>query len=451
MSKIIDRIVGGFTLSNLLNLRELRNKLLFTLFAIFIYRLLAFTPIPGIDVAAISSKGLTFSSSWLATMNSLSGGAMSQASIASIYLMPYMQSSIAINVLCATRDEWKNLRKEGGTGRAIINKYTKYGALFFCLPQSIVMSLIALNMGAVLIDPYHFTLLAIVSCTTSTMFLVWLAEQINKLGIGEGTSVILAANILSDLPSWIVQTLTETRHNNVPLSRFLPFLLFAFLTLAFIVIIEASQRRIKIIYSRKSRLIDNASLNDMAIPIKLSASSIQPVIFAQLVSAALTASMSGIVFLLKYFQLPITFDVNNFVSSALHDLFLVILVMAFAIIWTPMAFSPLDTSDNLNKQGAFIPGYHPGAQTTAFLERVLFRLSIVCGIYLSIVSIAPPRINGNFFAPLSFAGTSILIVTNVIAEVISQIATFIVSSRCESMKNNTKNYRQILHSMKRPR
>jgi preprotein translocase subunit SecY len=428
----IQKLVAGFTLQSLYKLTELRDRLLFTICMIAIYRITTYIPLPGIVLDRAFAGGMEFQNSYLSMINSWCGGATQNAAVASLGVMPYITASIVIQLLSLTSPEWAALKKEGDAGRAIMNQYTKYLALLFCVTHGSIMIGVMQNHGLIYELSPFFVFNTILSLATTTMFLIWLGEQIKKMGIGEGISMILCANLLSQLPAGVVQVLDAGRTGTIPAPALTMFVVFFVAALMFVAFIESSQRRIPLICPK--RMQTHIKQEDMFVPVKVNTAGITPIIFAQVITQLFSGGLSGTVWILEYFEIASN-PLLGYASTiqAIYTLLLTISTIFFSIIYVPMVFSPEETADNLHKQGSFIVGVQPGAPTAQFFEDLLFRLGAIGGVYLSIVTLLPGIVCQYFFYGLAFSGTSLLIVVNVLMETMTQISTHIISAQYKAL------------------
>lgn len=438
-SKITQRLLSNISFASVWKLSDLRDRILFTVMMVVLYRIGVYTPIPGIDTAAIfASEGMDLGG-YTKLLNSFSGGALARCSIMALGFSPYISASIIMQIYSTTSPEWMALKKEGEAGRAVINQYTKYCTVFLCLTHSIAAS-VYMSHSAFVIHAYRwiFPLMCVLSLTSGTMLVVWMSEQIDKMGIGQGLSILLCANILSELPSGIEKVFKLSRFNAISLTTLLGFVLFFVTCLYCIAFFESSQRRIPLICPNKSSYM-MAQTSQMYIPIKLNTANITPVIFAGVITGLVQAAINAFYRLAAY-VLPSLTDGGTTLQAPPFAMYcaMVALILYFSVIYVPMILSPAEIAENLNNNGNFIPGYHPGAQTIAFLEGLLFKISIIGGIYLSVVYIVPGVVTSYMSPALVFSGTSMLIVVNVITETLSQIGSYTASIRYQSLEKTMK-------------
>jgi preprotein translocase subunit SecY len=431
---VFKQMLSRFSFDSLWKLVDLRNRLLFTLLMLFVYRIGTRVPIPGVNFA-IMDNGINFNSSYLNTMNTLAGGALSNASIMALGIMPFITASIMINLLSNTSDDWIALKKEGESGRAKIEEYTRYLAL--CL--SVVYgsgTLWLLESSNVVLNPgIIFRITGLLSISSSVMFLIWISDQITKIGIGQGPSIILSAGILSGLVSFLIMMFEVSRLGAISFIALGGFIIFFTLALVFIVFIESAQRKIPIIYAKRQLAFGNVN-EQMYIPIKANVADITPIIFTSIIMSMPTNIIALIERLVKYFQLEeyISFAWLNYIPSYTYYVASIGLIFFVAIAYAPIVWPPEDHAERINKENGFIPGYHPGAKTAEFFTYLLLKMSIISGCYLSIMFVAPDLINGAFFTPLSFYGTTLVIVVNTIINTMAQISGYIISMQYQVMQ-----------------
>jgi preprotein translocase subunit SecY len=459
-SKVVQNLLSGISLSSLWKLTELRDRILFTFLMIVIYRIGSYTPLPCIDTVALFANDGMSLGHYGALMNTFSGGALSRCSVMSIGFSPYITGSIIMQLFSISSPEWMALKKEGEAGQAIIKQYTKYWALFFCVTHSAV-ALYHMSISTFVIPGYSMSFLPVgmICLISGTMTAIWMSEQIDKMGIGQGLSILLCANILSELPRGVQNILDLSRLNTITPLLLVAFLAFFVTCLWFIVYMEASQRRIPLMCPNKTAMMMSGQAQQMYIPIKINTANITPVIFAGMISAIVHIGIGAIWMAASYVSstdlwakyLGVEFALSRYIPEVslgvytqafLIHVAMSALIIAFSVMYVPVVFPPNEVADNLNNNGNFVPGFHPGPQTVQFFEDLLFKISLIGGVYLSIVYAVPGIVAAQLFPQLIFSGTSMLIVVNVITETLSQIGAYSASIRYQnlgkSMKQATK-------------
>lgn len=400
---------------------SLRNKILVTLGFLLAYRLLAYVPVPGVNVDVIKAFFDENSSNAFGMFNMFSGGAAERLSIISLGIMPYITASIIMELLSATFANLKQLKKE----RDGMQKYMqiiRVTTVFITLVQAIGVSMGLSNMtggvgeSAIMINTNLFILIACFSMLAGTMLLMWIGEQITQKGIGNGISLIIFAGIVSGIPSGIYNTFTNISIGELNFIAAIFIFLIIIATIIFVIFVELGERRVPISYSRKV-LMQNQSKRIMNyIPIKVNLSGVIPPIFASAI----------LMFPATIFQAstnPYLQKVNDFLSpnGYAFNLLTFLLVVFFAYFYASIAFNAKDISENLKKQGGFIPGVRPGESTATFLNDVAGRLTFWGSIYLGLISTIPWVLAKFAGVPFAFGGTSVLIVVSVALDTMRKI------------------------------
>ena len=399
----------------------LTQKILITLGFLFAYRVLAYIPTPGVDLAVIKEFFDNNSNNALGMMNMFSGNAVERLSIISLGIMPYITASIVMELLSATFPALGQMKNE----RDGMQKYMqiiRYFTIFITVVQAIGVSMGLQSMtgrsgaAAVMIDPVMFTVLTTFSMLTGTMLLMWIGEQITQKGIGNGISLIIFAGIVSGLPSAIGNTIRAVNAGEMNFLVILGILAIMLITVLAIIYVELGERRVPISYSRKTIMQNQTKRVMNYIPVKVNLSGVIPPIFASAVlmfpltmlQASSNAWVTGIADALAPGGL--VFNVVTF-----------LLVMFFAFFYASIAFNAKDIADNLKKQGGFIPGVRPGEHTKEFLNEVASRLTGSGAIYLAIISTLPFAIISGMGASFYFGGVSVLIIVQVALDTMRKI------------------------------
>ncbi len=412
---------------------ELKRRLWFLLFALIVYRIGAHVPVPGIDPIILKELFESQENSVLGMFNMFSGGALSRFSIFALGIMPYISASIIMQLGTVAVPYLESLKKEGETGRRRIAQYTRYGTLLLALIQSYGISIaLQSQSGLVLVPGSFFILTTIVTLVTGTIFLMWLGEQITERGIGNGISLIIFAGIAAGLPSAIGGTLdlvsTGSMHFMVALGIFLAV---AVIT-GFVVYVEKGQRRILVNYAKRQIGQKIYGGQSSHLPLKLNMAGVIPPIFASSI-ILFPATLAG------WFASTETMTWLKDLSSALspgqpiYVFFYAVMIIFFCFFYTALVFNPKETSDNLKKSGAFIPGIRPGDQTTRYIERIMLRLTLTGSIYVMLVCLLPEFLILKWNVPFYFGGTSLLIIVIVTMDFMSQVQSHVMSSQYESL------------------
>jgi preprotein translocase subunit SecY len=418
---------------NILQIKELRNKILFTLIMLAVYRLGTHIPVPGINSEALlhyfnSSGGALFN-----IYNLFSGGALGRFSVFALGVMPYISASIIMQLLTAVIPSLERLQKEEGDyGRWKISQYTRYLTItiagFQSLGLSIWLSNLKTEAGASLISisPFWFVILTTVIVTTGTVFLMWIGEKITEFGIGNGISMIILAGIVAGIIPAILKTYELLKVGEISILTLLLAVVIIVLVVAGIVYIQEAERRIPIHHARRSISITNQSASYL--PFKLNPSGVIPIIFAVAILmfpatiAQFFAGHSEIARIIVDYLSP-----QSYVYFALY----VGLIIFFAYFYTAILINPVDIADNLRKSGAFIPGVRAGTQTVEYLNYVLTRLVFAGSIFLAVIAVLPMILIKLLNVPFYFGGTSALIVVVVALDTIHQIEAYLAMKKYE--------------------
>ncbi|ADP67470.1 preprotein translocase subunit SecY [Buchnera aphidicola] len=413
---------------------ELKQRIVFLIVAIIVFRIGSFIPIPGIDTT-ILSKILNNQNGTIVDMfNMFSGGALSRASIFALGIMPYISASIIIQLLTLVYPTLSEIKKEGESGRHRINQYTRYATLILALVQSIGIAMTLPNIAGIrsiiINTDFYFYLIAIISLVTSTMFLMWLGELITEYGIGNGISIIIFIGIIAGLPSAIGNTIEKTRQGDLHILLFLFILLLIFSVIFLVVFMERGQRKIVVHYAQRQqgrRIYETPSTH---LPLKINMAGVIPAIFASSIVLFPATIISWckvnhewLTKILFYLQ-P-----NQFLYLILY----ISAIVFFCFFYTGLVFNPRETADNLKKSGAFISGIRPGEQTAKYINKIMLRLTLVGSLYITFICLIPEFMRSAMNVPFYFGGTSLLIVVVVIIDFITQIQTLIMSNQYESM------------------
>ena len=432
------RMFAGFSWSSLWKLVDLRQRLTFTLFMIVVYRFGTRLLIPGVDFSIMDAQIVT-GNSYLNILNTLAGGALTHAAVMALGIMPFITAGLAINLLTIIDDSWTALRKEGEAGRAIIDQYTRQTACALAVAQSMLVVYFLESHNVVLMPGFLFRVNTILTVVSGSMFLIWMADQISKMGIGRGSSVILCIGILSDVPQAVTNIIDNLRIGNLAITSFLSFAVFFLAVLAFIVFFESAQRRILIVCPKmmpRMGMIQNAE--SLYLPMKANVVEISPVIFANLVTGLIARSFIFVNWAAEYFEYLDYVPGIDWLPTGSYTMCELVLIMTFTIIWGPYTWSPEENAERLNKEAKFIPGVRPGNSTVEYLWNMVLKISIISGVYLCILNTLPDMICDSLFTPLAFRGISMLIVVNVIIETINQISTYIMTMHYQRLEEMQK-------------
>ncbi|AKC60381.1 preprotein translocase subunit SecY [Blochmannia endosymbiont of Camponotus (Colobopsis) obliquus] len=427
-------------------LGELKQRIFFVIGALIVFRIGSFIPIPGINTSVITQLLEQQRGTIIEMFNVFSGGALSRASIFTLGIMPYISSSIIIQLLTVVHPRLAELKKEGEDGRRKINRYTRYGTLFLSFFQSIGIATGLSNMpgmqGLIVHPCFSFYFVAVISLVCGTMFLMWLGEQITNRGIGNGISMIIFSGIVAGLPAAVGQLIEETRQGDLHFFLLVLILFIVFIVTFFVVFMERGQRRIIVNYAkRRQHGYRTYSSQNTHLPLKINMAGVIPAIFASsiiLFPATISSwfgassSCNWLVSITLYLQ-P---------GQPLYMFFYAVAIVFFCFFYTSLVFNPRETADNLKKSGAFIPGIRPGEQTAKYIDKVMVRLTLVGSLYITFICLIPEFMRIAMHVPFYFGGTSLLIVVVVIMDFMNQIQTLMMSSQYESVlkKANLKGH-----------
>lgn len=430
------------SLAGLGKVTELRNRLLFVLVALIIYRIGTYIPVPGIDPAAMARFFDQQSSTILGMFNMFSGGALERLSIMALGIMPYISASIIMQLMSAVVPSLKELKKEGEAGRRKITQYTRYGTVFLATFQAIGVSIALQNQQVALSPGIGFTFTATISLVTGTMFLMWLGEQITERGIGNGISIIIFAGIVAGLPSAVGGTLDLVSQGAMGEGVAMLIFIVAIAVTAFVIFVERAQRRITVNYARRQQGRKMYAAQSTHLPLKLNMSGVIPPIFASsiiLFPATLLQWSSSSTGSFSWLQ-----NIATAISPGqpLYVMLYALAIVFFCFFYTAIVFDSRETADNLKKSGAFIPGIRPGEQTARYIDSVLTRLTAVGAIYITSVCLLPEFLILKFGVPFYFGGTSLLIIVVVVMDFMSQVQAHLMSHQYEGLmkKANLKGY-----------
>lgn len=417
-------------IKNIFRIPDLRERVIFTLLMLAVYRLGIYVTAPGVNRVVMekimSTKG---SGTLLGLFNMFAGGAVSKLSIFALGIMPYISASIIMSLLAVVVPQIGEMQKDGDQGARKITQYTRYGTVVLCLFQGLMManfleSLTGPSGEVVVSNPgAFFKVMTVVTLTAGTLFLMWLGEQITDRGIGNGISLIIFASIVSRFPTMFFQMGKYLKEQMIQPHQFVIFLVVMVVTFALIVFVESAQRRIPIQYAR--RVAGGRKIQNSHLPLKINTAGVIPPIFA---SALLIfpATISS------FFQ----FDMGALQAwlrpgGWLYNMLYLTLIVFFAYFYTFVQFKTEDVAENLNKQGGYVPGIRPGKETVSYINTVLSRVTFGGAIYLSAVCMLPDLLRNKMGLPFYMGGTSILIVVGVAMDMASQIESYLISNNYE--------------------
>lgn len=421
---------------NIFRIPELVKKILFTLAVIIVYRVGTFIPAVGVNTDALSEyfKHSKAISGFLGYFSTFSGGALLKSSIFALGIGPYITASIMMQMLSMTIPSLEQLSKEGDYGRKIINQYTRYLAIGLSILYAYGYASL-LQYNNILESGFGYKLLFTLTLTAGSVFVIWLGEQISLYGIGNGSSMIIFAGIVSDLPNHIFKTYLAVHQGTLNvLSAIVIFLIFIIVS-ACIVYLEKAERKIPVQYAR--RVVGQKVYGGQSsyIPFKINTSGVMPVIFA---SSLLNMPIFLIGLLTSYF--PTFSGLNDLMvqGGPLYSVFEFGLIIFFTFFYTAIAFQPSELAENIKKSGGFIPGIRPGKQTANYFDYILNRIGLIGAIYLGILAVAPNFLKLFINMPFYMSGTALLIMVGVALETSSQIESYLIEHRYEGFLSSGK-------------
>ena len=419
------------------NLSELRSRLFFVLGAFFVYRVGAHIPVPGIDPKALALMFEQQSGSILDMFNMFSGGALKRLSLFALGIMPYISASIIMQLMTVVVPAMEQIKKEGESGRRKISQYTRYGTVVLATFQAIGVSMALQSQSAgglpVVINPgVNFIVITAITLVTGTIFLMWLGEQVTERGLGNGISLIIFAGIVAGLPSAIGGTLELARTGELNGAFIILLFIIAIAVTALVVFVERGQRRIVINYPKRQQGRKTFGGQTSFLPLKLNMAGVIPPIFASsiILFPATIAGWFGSAEGFTWLQ-----DIATTLSPGqpVYVLFYAAAIIFFCFFYTALVFNSKETADNLKKSGAFLPGIRPGQQTTAYIDKVMTRLTLIGAFYITAVCLLPEFLIVYWNVPFYFGGTSLLIIVVVVMDFISQMQTHLMSQQYDGL------------------
>ncbi|MDH5611186.1 MAG: preprotein translocase subunit SecY [Gammaproteobacteria bacterium] len=430
------------------NFHELKQRLLFVLGALIVFRIGTFIPVPGIDPNVLSTLFEQQQGSILGVFNMFSGGALGRMSMFALGIMPYISASIIMQLLAVTVPSLEQIKKEGEAGRRKIAMYTRYFTLVLATFQSIgiatALQTQSVGVDALVINPgITFVFTAAITLVTGTMFLMWLGEQVTERGIGNGISIIIFAGIVAGLPTAIGGTLELVRTGELHTLATIFLFALAVLVTAFVIFVERGQRRITVNYAKRQQGRRLYAAQSSHLPLKLNMAGVIPPIFASsiILFPATMGSWVGQNKGMEWLQ-----DIASVLSPGqpIYVMLYAIAIIFFCFFYTALQFNARDTADNLKKSGAFIPGIRPGDQTAKYIDKVMTRLTFVGALYITLVCLLPEFLILYWNVPFYFGGTSLLIIVVVVMDFMAQIQSHLMSHQYEGImkKANLQGYKR---------
>ncbi len=436
MASAAEQLASSMSLGSFSKATELKARIWFTLGALLVYRIGTYIPVPGVDASVMGEMLAQHGSGILGMFDMFSGGALGRMTVFALNIMPYISASIIVQLMAGAVPSLEALKKEGETGRKKLNQYTRYLTVLIALIQSygIAVGLEGMhgNFGAAVIEPgLFFRVSCVVTLVGGTMFLMWIGEQITARGIGNGTSLIIFAGIVANLPSALVRLLELGRTGALSPVFILLFIVIAVAVVAFVVFMERAQRRVTVQYPKRQvgqRMFGGDSTH---MPLKVNTAGVIPPIFASSI-LLIPATIAGFA----------SNDPNSwlawFAQKFAHgELMYMItyagMILFFSYFYTAIVFNTEETADNLKKYGGFIPGVRPGSNTAQYFDTILTRLTTVGAVYLAIVCLLPEILIARYGVPFYFGGTSLMIIVSVTMDTVTQIQSHLLAHQYEGL------------------
>ncbi len=438
MASRADNIASNLSLANFSKATELKNRIWFTVGALVVFRFLSFVPLPGINPLVLQTLYSHTQGGILDIFNTFSGGSLQRMSLIALGVMPYITASIVVQLASSLHPTLSALKKEGESGRQKLNQYTRYGAVLLTAIQGwfVASGLEAYGassgLQAVVIPGMLFRVTAVISLIGGTMFLLWLGEQITSRGIGNGTSLIIMAGIVAQMPTFIGQLFEGGRSGSIGPFTIIGMVALLLGLILFIAFMERATRRLLIQYPKRASANGMMQADRSHLPLKLNTSGVIPPIFASSLlllpltitqfagkSVSPDSKMGGAIIAL-----------NQYLGHGkpLYMLLYAAGIIFFCFFYTAVVFNPEETADNLKRNGGFIPGIRPGKNTATYLDYVLTRITVIGAAYITVVCVIPEWVIAQTGVRLFFAGgTSLLIVVNVTVDTITQIQSHLLA------------------------
>ena len=436
MASAAEQLASNLNWGSIGRATELKTRLWFTVAALVVFRIGAYIPVPGVDPAALAEIFKQNAGGIAGLLDVFSGGSIGRMSVLALSIMPYISASIIMQILTTVVPSLEALKKEGEAGRKKINQYTRYGTVVLATFQAygiaVGLESQVAAAGPVVIDPgVFFRFVTIVTLVGGTLFLMWLGEQITARGVGNGVSLIIFAGIVAALPDALVQTLELGRTGALSALFIIALIIGIVLVVAVVVFVETAQRRIVVQYPK--RQVGNRMYGGEAshLPLKINTAGVIPPIFASslLLFPATIASFQGTgePGWIQWFSTHLGHGQPAYLIAYIG------LIVFFCFFYTTVVFNPVDTADNLKKNGGFIPGIRPGKNTAEYLEYILNRLTVIGAVYLSAVCILPELLIARGGVPFYFGGTSLLIVVSVTLDTVTQVQAHLLAHQYEGL------------------
>ena len=438
MASAADQMAQSISLAKFAQATDLKKRLWFTIGALIVFRLLSYVPLPGIDPTALGLLSQRTTGGVLDFFNTFSGGSLSRMSLIALGVMPYITASIVVQLSTSLSPQLAAIKKEGESGRKILNQYTRYLTVVLAIFQAYGIAIGLEGQQGIVADPgWFFRISTVLSLLGGTMFLMWLGEQITARGIGNGSSLIIFAGIVAAFPSAVISTLELGRQGAISTALILAVIVMSLFVVAFIVLMERAQRRLLITYPK--RQVGNRVYEGQTsfLPLKINTAGVIPPIFASSLLllpttiASFSAAQGGTGFLAT-----LTTYLGH--GRPLYMVVYVALIVFFAFFYTAIVFNPNETADNLKKHGGFLPGIRPGERTAQFIDSVLMKITVIGAAYLALICLLPEILISYAALPFYFGGTSLLIVVSVTMDTVAQVHGHLQAQQYEGLVKKAK-------------
>ena len=428
-------------LGGLGKITELRQRLLFVLLALVVYRIGSYIPVPGVNPDEMLRLMESQKGTIVDMFNMFSGGALHRFSLFALNVIPYISASIIVQLMGQIYGPWKALRNEGESGRRKLTQYSRLFAVVLAVVQSFGIASALQAQGVTYDQGIGFVLTAVVALTTGTMFLMWLGEQITERGIGNGVSLIIFAGIVSGLPSAVINTLGQVSSGDIGFLSILVIIALVLGVTFFVVWMERGLRKITVNYARRQGGRQGYMNQSSHLPLKLNMAGVIPPIFASsliLFPSTISGWLSSASATAEGWQGTLSRGLQSVANALapaqpLHMVLYGLMILGFAFFYTALVFNSQETAENLKKSGALIPGIRPGKATGEYIDGVMTRLTLIGALYLVLVCLMPEVLRASMNVPFYFGGTSLLIVVVVVMDFTAQIQAHLMSHQYEGL------------------
>jgi preprotein translocase subunit SecY len=437
MASRADNLASSLSFANFGKATELRQRIWFTIGALIVFRFLSFVPLPGINPLILESLYDQTRGGILDLFNTFSGGSLERMSLIALGVMPYITASIVVQLAASLHPALMAIKKEGEAGRKKLNQYTRYGSVLLCAVQGWFLATgleaygASSGLQAVVAPGLMFKVGAVISLVGGTMFLLWLGEQITSRGIGNGVSLIIMAGIVAQFPTFTSNMFSGYSEGSVGPGTIIGMIVTVIALILFICFMERAQRRLLIQYPKRATQNGTMQADRSHLPLKINTAGVIPPIFA---SSLLLLPLTITQFAGNAVETGGTFytvvqRLNQYLApgQVVYEGLYALGIIFFCFFYTAVVFNPEDTSENLKKNGGFIPGIRPGKRTAEYLDYVLTRITVIGAIYLTIVCVVPQLFLTSSGFNTFMGGTSLLIVVNVTVDTISQIQSHLLA------------------------